>query len=72
MLSSGWRLRGARGGWPGILTIVTGVRWALWLIVATGLGIGRDPGVVPRREGRKSKASMSGSRVIFLQAAVNA
>lgn len=23
MLSSGWRLRGARGGWPGILTIVT-------------------------------------------------
>lgn len=32
MLSSGWRLRGARGGWPGILTIVTGRRWhcGLW------------------------------------------
>lgn len=39
MLSSGWRLRGARGGWPGILTIVTGVRWALWLMVATGLEV---------------------------------
>lgn len=30
MLSSGWRLRSARGGWPGILTIVIGAAVTLF------------------------------------------
>lgn len=38
-------------------TVVDGGDW---------LGIGRDPGVVPRTEDKKSKVSMSGSKVIFL------
>ena len=39
MLSSGWRLRGARGGWPGILTIVTAMWWQyceMWRLARKG------------------------------------
>lgn len=56
MLSSGWRLRsGARGGWPGILTIVTGAAVTLFLVVATVSEVFVIRGVVPRTGGQEKQ-----------------